>query len=66
MDESVNQVSGAIQNVSAIAQESAEGTEEILNSVNEVTFAITEIVKSAQDQAELSQKLNEMIQQFKV
>jgi methyl-accepting chemotaxis protein len=66
MDESVNQVSGAIQNVSAIAQESAGGTEEILNSVNEVTFAIAEIAKSAQDQAELSQKLNEMVQQFKV
>ena len=66
MDESVNQVSGAIQNVSAIAQESAGGTEEILASVNEVTFAITEVAKSAQDQAELSQKLNEMIQQFKV
>lgn len=66
MDESVNQVSGAIQNVSAIAQESAEGTEEILNSVNEVTLAINEVAKSAQDQAELSQKLNEMIQQFKV
>ena len=66
MDESVNQVSGAIQNVSAIAQESAEGTEDILTSVNEVTHAITEIAKSAQNQAELSQKLNEMIQQFKV
>jgi len=66
MDESVNQVSGAIQNVSAIAQESAEGTEGILASVNEVTIAITDIAKSAQNQAELSQKLNEMAQQFKV
>ena len=66
MNEVVMQVSGAIQNVSAVAQESAEGTEDILTSVNEVTHAITEIAKSAQNQAELSQKLNEMGQQFKV
>ncbi|WP_315074049.1 methyl-accepting chemotaxis protein [uncultured Clostridium sp.] len=66
IDEVVIQVSGAIQNVSAVAQESATGSEEILGSVNQITCAINDVAKSSQSQAELSQKLNEMVQKFKV
>ncbi|NRT72658.1 methyl-accepting chemotaxis protein [Clostridium beijerinckii] len=66
MDEVIMQISGAIQNVSSVAQESASNTEEILNSITEVTFALSDVTKSAQSQAELSQKLNEMIQRFKI
>lgn len=66
MDEVIMQISGAIQNISSVAQESASNTEEILNSITEVTFALSDVTKSAQSQAELSQKLNEMIQRFKI
>ncbi|OCB00627.1 methyl-accepting chemotaxis protein [Clostridium beijerinckii] len=66
MDQVIMQISGAIQNVSSVAQESASNTEEILNSITEVTFALSDVTKSAQSQAELSQKLNEMIQRFKI
>ncbi len=66
MDEVIMQIIGAIQNVSSVARESASNTEEILNSITEVTFALSDVTKSAQSQAELSQKLNEMIQRFKI
>ncbi|WP_160684180.1 methyl-accepting chemotaxis protein [Clostridium sp. C2-6-12] len=66
IDDVVMQVSSAIQNVSSVAQESASETEGILGSVNEITFAITDVAKSSQSQAELSQKLSEMVQQFKI
>ena len=66
IDNVVIQVSGAIQNVSAIALESATGSEEILNSVNQITHSINDVATSAQNQAEYAQKLSEMIQKFKI
>lgn len=66
MNEATVQISGAMQNVSAVAEGSANGTEEILSSVQEITSAIAEVVKSSQSQAELSQKLNEMVQKFQI
>ncbi|PJI07728.1 MULTISPECIES: methyl-accepting chemotaxis protein [Clostridium] len=66
MNEATVQISGAMQNVSAVAEGSANGTEEILSSVKEITAAITEVAKSSQSQAELSQKLNVMIQRFEI
>jgi len=66
MSEVVMQVGSAIQNVSEVAQQSATGSEEILRSVNEITFAISDIAESSQSQAELSEKLNDMIQRFKI
>jgi Methyl-accepting chemotaxis protein len=66
INEVIMQVGSAIQNVSEVAQESATGSDEILTSINEITFAITNIAKSSQSQAELAQKLNSMIQKFKI
>lgn len=66
MNEATVQISGAMQNVSAVAEGSANGTEEILSSVKEINVAITEVAKSSQSQSELSQKLNEMIQKFEI
>ncbi|WP_315068047.1 methyl-accepting chemotaxis protein [uncultured Clostridium sp.] len=66
INEVIIQVSSAIENVSAVAQESAAGSEEILGSVEEITHAINDVTKSSQVQAELSQKLNQMIQKFKI
>lgn len=66
IDEVIIQVGSAIQNVSEVAEESATSSEEILSTINQITFAISDITKSSQSQAELSQKLNEMVQKFKI
>lgn len=66
MSETIYQVNSAIQTVSATAEESTASTEEILASINETTTAIQGVAKSAQDQSELAEKLNGMIQKFKV
>lgn len=66
MNEVVEIVSSAIQNVSATAEESAAGSEEILNNINEITLAINDVSMTTQNQAGLAQKLNNMVQQFKI
>ncbi|AWK50772.1 methyl-accepting chemotaxis protein [Clostridium beijerinckii] len=66
MNEVVMKVESAIQNVSEVAKQSAAGSEEILRSVNEITFATSDIAESSQSQAELSQKLNDIVQKFKI
>lgn len=66
MAETIEQVNTAIQTVSATAQESASSSEEILASIDETTMAIEEVAKSAQSQAQLAEKLNNMVQKFKI
>jgi methyl-accepting chemotaxis protein len=66
ISESVGQVGTALETVSATAQETAAGSSEILNGVDETTLAIEEVAKAAQSQAELAEKLNLMVQKFKV
>lgn len=62
----ITEVQKAIENVSATAEESAASSEEILASVSETTYTIQEVAKSAQNQAELAEKLNSMVQKFKL
>ena len=66
MNEVIEQVSSAVQSVSATAGVSAAGSEEILGSMNEIKLAINEVANTAQGQAGLAQKLNEMIMKFKI
>lgn len=66
ISETMQQISSAIENVSATAEECAASSEEILASINETTIAVEEVAKSAQSQAELVEKLNIMIQKFKI
>jgi methyl-accepting chemotaxis protein len=66
MKNSLSQVSAAIENITATTEESASSSNEILSSVTETTLAIEEVAKSAQDQAELAEKLNLLIQTFKI
>ena len=66
MSETIYQVNSAIQTVSATAEEATASTEEILASINETTTAIQGVAKSAQDQSELAEKLNGLIQKFKI
>lgn len=64
--ESIDTISSSIENVSAISEESAASSEEIMGSIHENSFAIEEVAKASQSQAELAQRLNNLIQQFKI
>ncbi|MCB2339458.1 methyl-accepting chemotaxis protein [Clostridium estertheticum] len=66
VNETVSEIKKAIENVSATAEESVASTEEILASVNESVMAIGEITKASQNQAKLAEKLNSMVQKFKL
>ena len=45
---------------------SSQEAEKIKESMNETTKAIEQVAFSAQSQAELSQKLNQIVQKFKI
>ncbi|WP_342590207.1 methyl-accepting chemotaxis protein [Clostridium muellerianum] len=62
----VNQVSNAAQNVTGSTHKFSEHSETIKISVGETTKAIEELAKTSQSQAELAQKLNEMVQKFRI
>ncbi|MBU3170797.1 methyl-accepting chemotaxis protein [Clostridium estertheticum] len=66
VNETVSEIKKAIENVSTTAEESVASTEEILASVNESVMAIGEITKASQNQAILAEKLNSMVQKFKL
>ncbi|MBP2031511.1 methyl-accepting chemotaxis protein [Clostridium algifaecis] len=66
MSEIVSQVNIAIQSAASTAEESASGSDEISSSVGEVTKAIEDISTSSQNQAELSEKLTDMVNKFKM
>ncbi|MVX67290.1 HAMP domain-containing protein [Clostridium chromiireducens] len=62
----VGQVSEAVQNMAQTSQKSSEEADMIKDSMGETTKAIEQVALTAQSQAELAQKLNEMVQKFKV
>ncbi|WP_010236906.1 methyl-accepting chemotaxis protein [Clostridium arbusti] len=62
----VGQVSEAIQNTSAIAEKSSHNVESIQSSMNEATEGVAQVARTSQSQAELAQKLNEIVQKFKI
>lgn len=66
MSEIIQQISSAIQNVTATAQESAASSEEISTSIAQTTMAVEQVNSSAQAQAELAGKLSELVGRFKV
>ncbi len=66
VNETVLEIKKAIESVSATAEESVASSEEILASVNESVMAIQEITKVSQSQAILAEKLNGMVQKFKL
>lgn len=63
---SVEEISKAVESVAAAAQEGASGSQEIAESLSETAKAVDEIARVAQEQAELAEKLNSMVQVFKV
>ncbi len=66
MSQTTEQVGGAIQTISATAEENSASSEEILASMEETTIAVEEVVSSTKNQAELAEKLNSMIETFKI
>ncbi|HEY5525875.1 MAG TPA: methyl-accepting chemotaxis protein, partial [Clostridium sp.] len=66
VNETVSEITKAIENVTATAEESVASSEEILASVSESVMAIKEITKASQNQAILAEKLNGMVQKFKM
>lgn len=62
----VNQVTKAAENMAGTSQKSSSETQAIMNSISETSKAIDEIALTAQNQAVLSEKLNDMIQKFKL
>lgn len=66
MNQIINQISFAIQNVTATAQESASSSEEISTSIAQTTTAVEQVNSSAQAQAQLAGKLSELVRTFKV
>lgn len=62
----VGQVNEAIQNMAEVSQTTSERSFEIKSSVNENVKAMEQIAATAESQAEIAQKLNEMIQKFKI
>jgi methyl-accepting chemotaxis protein len=66
VNKTIQEVKKAIENVSATAQETAASSEEIHINVKETTSAVGQVAKASQDQALLSERLNDMIQKFKI
>jgi methyl-accepting chemotaxis protein len=66
VEATVNQVSDAVQTLSQNSQLSAERTGEIKISIDETSKAMDEVAQTSQSQAVLAQKLNELVQKFKI
>ncbi len=61
-----DEIIGVIENLSASSEENAAATEEISASVEEQTAAMEEIANASEALAELSEKMQENINQFKI
>lgn len=62
----VGEVSDSVQNMAQTSQKSNEEAVSIKESMGETTKAIEQVALTAQSQAELAQKLNEIVQKFKI
>jgi methyl-accepting chemotaxis protein len=63
---SVEQTVKAIESVSSSSSEAAAGSEEISAKISQVTEAVDDIANVSQKQSELADKLNNIVQKFKV
>lgn len=62
----MNQVSSAIQNMASKTEISNHKASNIKLGINEATLGIEEVAKSAENQACMAEKLNELIEKFKI
>jgi methyl-accepting chemotaxis protein len=66
MDAKKNEIIGILENLSAISQENAAGTEEASASVQEQTRSMEEISSASEILAELAEEMQENISKFKL
>ncbi|WP_240941905.1 HAMP domain-containing methyl-accepting chemotaxis protein [Paenibacillus sp. HB172176] len=66
MLESARKISGAIQNISAITQESAAGTEQVSASMNEQIASVQAVVKETERMLTMATQLQRTISVFKM
>lgn len=64
--ESMDQISQAIETVSATSEQTTASSQEITSNISEVSNALEQVAQVAQTQAENAEKLNVLIQRFKV
>lgn len=62
----IGEIVSGVQNLAELSQKSTESSELIGKSVNDSTTAMEQVAETAQNQAELAQKLNELVQRFKI
>ena len=61
MNESMSQIIGAAQNVSAATEQSVASTEEVARSIGEITEAIKDVSELAQNQLNHAQLLEKAV-----
>lgn len=66
INNTISQVSEAVENMANISEDSAENSHTILNNINEVKQEMAQVSNVAQNQNELAVKLNELVHQFKI
>lgn len=66
MEKNKNTILKLMQNLSAIADDNAAGTQQASASIEEQTAAITEIANSSEGMAQIAQELSMLIQKFVV
>lgn len=62
----MGQVAEAIQNTAVIAEKSSGNIEAIQISMNDATQGVEQVARTSQSQAEFAQRLNEVVQKFKI
>lgn len=66
MLESARKISGAIQNISAITQQSAAGTEQVSASMNEQIYSVQAVVAETEKMQQAAMQLQRTISIFKI
>ena len=66
VNKTITEISNAIQIVAENSETTADSTEGILNSIKETAEGMKQVSATAQGQAETAEKLNVMVQRFKI
>ncbi|MGY0374406.1 methyl-accepting chemotaxis protein [Clostridium sp. JNZ J1-5] len=62
----VDEIAKVVQNIASSAQTTAANSTEIMTSIRETTQAMEQVAATSQSQAEIAEKLNNLIQRFKL
>ncbi|MDP4091493.1 MAG: methyl-accepting chemotaxis protein [Bacillota bacterium] len=66
LEYALNEINSSMSNVSITAKESTAVSRDILSSINETAAAIYEITNAAQSQASLAERLQKLVERFKI